>query len=419
MRFLSKGNGRLVSLGDVYDFWETAPFGMKRGVMPVLAVAFIQAMRDKLAIHRENVFRARFDEIDVEFLIRDPADIQLRWVEGFAKNKDMVASLNALLLSFGHGDPEGEPEVLGVAKGLVAVYVGLPAWVHRTSHLSDVAKRIRDTLKSASDPNQLLFEDLPMACHSTDGGKPGKGNAGKGKAGNGKSKDGRSFVEVVSEGLGELVQAYETMLGKFSDRMLDELQVRDRSGKAFEELRARAENIKDIHGDFRLSAFITRLTEFEWRTQDIEGIASLAANKPPRDWVDNDIDHATVEVASFAEKFIRLESFARVKGRPDKRQSIAVIVGLKGRQEPVHAEFEVSDAEKEDIAEVVAQLEEVVNAEEDKGARVVLAAIAEFSSRYASKLNGDDTPDGQEPSNGAHQGQVSAASRRATIRRVV
>ena len=80
-------------------------------------------------------------------------------------------------------------------------------------------------------------------------------------------------------------------------------------------LRARAENVIGLTGDFRLDAFASRIATFSLDADMIEGIASLAANKPPKDWVDRDLDAARIEIADLARRFKRSEAFGRVKGR--------------------------------------------------------------------------------------------------------
>ena len=146
----------------------------------------------------------------------------------------------------------------------------------------------------------------------------------------------------VREGLEELTQAYPSMLHRLRDIMLAELQVPNISPQALAELRDRAENIRQLAGDFRLDAFVGRLSQFDGSDESFEGIASLAANKPPRDWVDPDLDHAAIELADMAQRFLRAETYARVKGRPDKRQAMAVVIGMDGRPAPLLEEFDLS-----------------------------------------------------------------------------
>ena len=50
---------------------------------------------------------------------------------------------------------------IDVARALVAAYEQLEPWTKRTMRLSADAVRIRNVFKHASDPNRLLFDDLP------------------------------------------------------------------------------------------------------------------------------------------------------------------------------------------------------------------------------------------------------------------
>ena len=74
-----------------------------------------------------------------------------------------------------------------------------------------------------------------------------------------------------------------------------------------------------------------RLAGFRGSDEDMESLASLATNKPVAQWVDPDFDRATVELADLAQRFKRLEAYAHVKGRPDKRHAIALVVGNEWR----------------------------------------------------------------------------------------
>ena len=131
--------------------------------------------------------------------------------------------------------------------------------------------------------------------------------------------DDREYIQQIAgrvrEGLTELHQAYPTMLNRMRETLLAELQVPNASPSMLAELRARADNIRELGGEHRLEAFIVRLARFEGSDEDMEGLSGMAVNKPPRDWVDPDIDRATVELADMAQQFVRAEAFAHVKGR--------------------------------------------------------------------------------------------------------
>ena len=130
-----------------------------------------------------------------------------------------------------------------------------------------------------------------------------------------------------------------------------------------------------------------RVAQFEGREEDVEGLASLAVNKPPRDWVDADIDRASFELAALAQRFIRAEAFARVKGRKDKRHAMAVVVGMGGQPNLVHNEFEITDRDQSEVKELIKRLDGTLRGNGQERHNVILAALAELSARYLDTGN--------------------------------
>ena len=259
-------------------------------------------------------------------------------------------------------------EPIDVGRGLVAIYDQLPKWTERTTRLSSNAMKIRDLFKRAHDPNQFLFDDIP----GTLGEDVSLAN----------EEDLRRVIGSVREGLEELVQAYPSMLHRLRDIMLGELQVPNVSPQSLAELCKRAENIRQLAGDFRLDAFVGRLAQFDGSDESFEAIASLAANKPPRDWVDPDLDHSAIELADMAQKFLRAETYARVKGRRDKRQAIAVVIGMDGRPAPLLEEFYIADSDRSAVNDLIERVAAALEEADTSRQSIILAALAELSTRY-------------------------------------
>ena len=151
------------------------------------------------------------------------------------------------------------------------------------------------------------------------------------------------------------------------------------------ELRARAKNVRELSGDHRMEAFVMRLAQFLGTDADMESLASMVANKPAQSWVDADIDRATVELADVAQRFMRLESFAHVKGRFDNRHSMAVTVGMSGQPTTVHDEFEVTSMERPDVQHLASEIEGALQSAGEERRNVILAALAEVSALYLDR----------------------------------
>ncbi len=370
---LRSNANRSVSVGEIYDLWRKAPYGIKDGLLPILAAAFLLSQRTTLACYREGIFQARVTELDMDFLIRDPSDIQLRWMDLSEMSRRLLSEMADIVRELDEENTLTHLEPIDVAKGLVAIFDRLPPWVGRTQRLSRNARRIRQLFKLANDPNKLIFDDIPSVLAETHDIK---------------TVDAPLDVAAwVRDGLMELRQAYPSMLNRMRETLLSELQVPNASPSMLAELRVRAENVRELGGDHRQEAFIVRLTEFHGCDEDMEGLAGMTLNKPPRDWVDPDIDRATIELATMAQRFIRAEAFARVKGRMDKRNAMAVIVGMGGQPKLMHDEFEITDRDQHEVKELIDSVDVTLRGNGQKRRNIILAALAEVSARYLDSGN--------------------------------
>lgn len=365
---IERNKARAVSVAEIYDLWSKQPFGIKDGLMLVLVVAFILAQRSNLAAYREGLFRARFDDVDVDYLSRDPTTIQLRWMDLSDVSRRLLSGMAEIVRTLDSDNALVHLEPIDVARGLIGIFDRLPKWTQRTMRLSENAVRFRDLFKRAHDPNKFLFDDVPSVV------EPGGRRATE--------KTLQSIVSGLRDGLEELVHAYPSMLHRLRDIMLTELQVPNLAPQSLAELRDRAVNIQQLAGDFHVEAFVGRIAQFEGGDTAFEGIASLIANKPPRDWVDPDLDRAMVDIAEMAQKFLRVETFTRVKGRAEKRHAMAVVVGMDGRPAPLLQEFQVGDADREAIDAVIERFEASLDTADTSRRNVILAALAELSARY-------------------------------------
>lgn len=367
-RSLEANAYRTVSAAEIYNIWRRVPFGIKDGLLPILIVAFILSKRHDLAFYRQGLFQARMSDLDMDYLVKDPTDIQLRWMDLSDASRRLLSDMAAIVRELDEENALTDLEPIDVARGLVAIYDRLPPWVSRTQQLSANAKQVRQLFKQANDPNKLIFDDIPNLF--SDGADIHAGDAL------------RRIVDHMREGLGELREAYPSMLYRLRETLLAELEVPNASPPMLAELRDRAENIRQLGGDHRLEAFIVRLGQFQGSNEDMESLASMATNKPARNWVDSDIDRAAVELAQLAQQFIRAEVFAHVKGRPDKRHAMAVVVSMGGRSTPVHDEFDITDLEREKVDALIDQVEEALKHSGEKRRNIILAALAELSAQY-------------------------------------
>ncbi len=353
-------------LATLYSEWRKPPYGVRDGLLPIFAIAYLMSRAGRLAVYLDGAFQPKLSALMIDRLAQDPASVRLRWTEASEFHVHVLGGVADLVAGFG-AMPAGQthPETIDVARGLVGLVLGLPAWVLRTGRLSTTAEKVRNLAKLASDPNKFLLDDLPSVF--ADGMEQTRAVAEK-------------VVEALRDGLSELVQAYPAMLGELRQVMLRELRVDEPTSGALAALHERAEAIKGLTGNYRLDAFATRLATYVGDQDDMEGLASLAANKPPRDWVDRDIDHARVEIAALAQEFVRSEAFAHVKGREDGRVKMAIFISDPNRPSPVTPDFDIGAGQQREANLLADQLEQFL-ADTKAGRNVALAALAELGAR--------------------------------------
>lgn len=347
---LFSGDRNAITLARLYELWQGPPYGLRLGLMPILAFAFIMANRHRFAIYVEGKFQADISDYMVDILLQDEALISLRRVDVDAFRGAVLEGVaSAIESATGQKCPT---EALELARQLVRLVRDLPPWTRKTLALSPITIDVRRVLMHADDPHKALFVDLPAIF--------GEGDA-------------KAVADGIEQSMRELASAYPNMLNALARKMLDALG--HSHGSDFDEIRKRAHTVMDLTGDFLVDAFATHLSTYRGETAELEAIFGLAG-RPTRDWSDRDPDQTALTIAEFALKFRRAEVLARVKGRHPTREAMAVVIGTGETGREVVEEFEVAEHERPSVTALAHILSQAML---DSGANrgVVLAALAE------------------------------------------
>lgn len=357
-------------IANLYAAWESPPYGMKPGLLPFFATAYLLTRHDKVALYLNDTYRPSFDDLFLDYLLKTPQTVSLRWVDyddlTLKVLEAVKESINTVESSNIHISQNAS--AFDIARSLVSLVDNLNPWVHRTRKLSRETVRFREMIKAAHDPNKLLFDDLPNLL-GVDSAKAHD------------KKELQQATDKITNALLELIEVYPSLLKELGGLLLDELQVGIASPTNIKRLQERAKSIQGITGDFRIDALAARLSSFKQTAEDIAGIASLAANKPTKDWIDLDVDRAKQEIVSLCAGFKKAELLARVQGRKSNRHALALITALAGNEEIHDLEFDLLDDEKEQIFLLKQKIQEQISTD-IVDVRMALAAIAELGTDY-------------------------------------
>jgi hypothetical protein len=351
--------GGTCCLSDLYATWAAPPYGVKAGVLPILALAFFLANKNVLALYRDDIFVPQLSEVDVDEWLQDPSRISLRYFEIDSSRQSFIEELcGSLGSSIGCTIPR---ESLELARALVSLVVDLPEWTKRTVQLSATTKQIRQVLLRATDPHRVLFMDIPALLHR---------------------EDTSSITQAISECISELNGAFPGMLRMVERKLFAALGHKG----TLDELNRRGTTVTGISGDFRLDAFALRLENFSGTEDDVESIISLAVNKPSRDWTDRDIELALIQLGTWAFEFRKVEILAALRDRQPTRRAFAVVFGPS---EDIPATVRSIDISSTDIPLVNRIAEDIAAKADDVDADVFLAALAEAGARVARREGKD------------------------------
>lgn len=343
-----------VPLSDLYRLWQAPPYGVRGGVLSVLWLAFALANQHRMAVYKDGMFVPQIRPVDVDEALQDPSRFAIRHVQINEHRRDILKGVAKHLRKLGR-TVEAEP--LEAARGLVTLVFDLPPWSRRTLLLSDRTRAVRDTLAKASDPHRVLFVDLPVLFGDLPVSK---------------------FLEALGDTLQEMQSAYPEMLSRVMSRTLETLDASFASEGDIEAIRHRSKTVIGISGDFRLDAFAGRLATLSRDPEAIDSLLSMAVNKPPKEWSDQDIDAALIQLAQLGLKFRQVEAVSAVQHRHPTRNAIAVVFGTGGQGKTVSESFDVSASEDQRIRRLS---DAIMKQFKDEKREIVLAALAQAGTR--------------------------------------
>jgi len=340
-----------VELSKLYQLWSLPPFGIKQGVLPVLAFAFILANKDRIALYRDGMFIPEITDTIIDEALQNASRIAMKYVEIDKKRQSILEGINIQLREKLGISAATDP--LDAARTLVAIMFNQSAWAQRTNSLTVKSRQVRDTLLRASDPHKVLFIDLPI-IFGTDISE--------------------SYISSLGDALKEITTAYDKMLNRLISKMMQAL---DAKLDDISIIRERAKTVSGITGDFRLDGFAARLSVFEQSRDFYEGLLGLAVNKPSRDWNDQDVDLALITLADWALKFRQIEAIASVRDRAPTRKAIAVVFGTGDAGKTISNSFDISIQDQSVVDKLA---ETLVGYSSNVSPEIFLAALAQVGA---------------------------------------
>jgi hypothetical protein len=365
---LGDSGERQVPLPELYAVLTGRPYGVKRGVLPVLIVAYLLAHRREVAVYQEDSFCETLTIEQAELLCRRPELFALErfgleglWSELFEQYASAVV-----------GDVAADASLLELVRPLVRFMGGLPEYTRHCPGLSHDAKQVREAFQQAKSPGVLLFDTLPKACGVDPAAFATRDSTVV-----------KGFIERLAGTLRELKQAYPALLDHWRDELNGSLL--DTPAPDLASLRrALAERYGGLErytpDRMGVGALAKRLAD-RAHTADqawLESVATLIGRTPPNKWRVDTRLQAELRLREMAAQLRDLESLRLqvADSGPEGAVLVKVVDAERGEQSRVVQLTAAQRARATDRAAGIArQFEGLDEAER-------LAVVAELFKRF-------------------------------------
>jgi len=284
-------DGDRVALPELYALVEGRPWGVRRGLSPLLLATILVAAGHRVALFERGTYCTKLDGAAFMRILKAPENFALQWVSLEGVRADVFNRLTVLL--------DRVPEESGlrlVVDPLIRFGVDLPFHVQHSSALDPQAKAVRRALSQARSPIDLIFTDLPAACGVEPFGPHAQPD----------SERAAEFVSRLSDAVEQLRGCYPKLLEDMRSETLSILGAADRAALAE---RASALGFR-ITGQ-SLRTFALRLADMaQGEDQWTEALGGAVLGKPPVRWLDHDVDAWRSQLAELAAHFLRVEAAA-------------------------------------------------------------------------------------------------------------
>ena len=324
-RFLDEAVQEQKQVCDLFDLLARPPFGLRDGPIPVFVCAVFLAREAEVALYEDGIFCPVLTAATMDRMIKSPERFSLRKWHLSGVRKHVFEELERIVLGDKKSAKSQERRLLRVVRPLLRFVSSLPQYTLQTRDLSPDTRAVRDAFAEATEPDVLLFDNLPKACDLLPFSARQRLKD--------RSTDITTYVTTIKNAFEELRNAYPRLLESVRQSFMEAFGFSSGENLTLREpLQATAANIVEFVVEPDLRLFLSRILERD-NTEDLwlQGAASFLAERPVPKWRDEDRAHFNVRLRQFVRRIRLLE--ATIANRPPQStaQSIdSIRVSLTG-----------------------------------------------------------------------------------------
>lgn len=332
-------SGERVPLLDIYDELEAMPFGVRRGLAPLLFATVLVARSHHVAMFERGTYCTRIDGAAFMRILKGPEHFSFQWVALEGVRADVFRKLSRVL-DGAQNDGDG---LRALVDPLIRFGVGLPHYTQNASILSDRARAVRRALAGARSPVDLIFTDLPNACDCPPipVGHPSVD-----------ANEAQNFVERLADSIDELRACYPNLLETLRTQVIEGARAHDRH-----DLSSRAGGLAFRVQDQRLRTFLMRVSDDELGEDSwAEALGGAVVGKPPARWLDRDVAAWNAALDELLGLFQRVETVTFGKGETGRQAVRLALTHAHGGEQASIVELSPLTADQKEAMGAIRRL---------------------------------------------------------------
>lgn len=285
-----------INVSEVWQTLQAPPIGLKDGPIPVLLIAALLRHEDEIALYEHGTLLLAFDDAVAERFVRNPGHFTIKnTASDSAARREVIAKIADRLDIKSY---TGSPTFLGVARRLYGRMRGLEPYAWATTRVSPETDAMRRAFKTAAEPDQLIFKDLPevFGLNPIPAGRIPK------------SSHLDDFVSALGTAMDSLEKAYPELLRSIQAELCRGLgEPPDQFRRSFS---VHAAPLVDSVMEPRLKALVLAACQDEREDQEwLENLAMIVADAPaPRSWTDETFERFRLSAIELGGAFRRVSA---------------------------------------------------------------------------------------------------------------
>ncbi len=280
-------------LSELIEKLQEKPFRLKKGFIDFWILAFVRGHREDIAVFKNGTYLPKVGQDVAELFFREAKNFEIKKfsIEGvrlplFNKYRELTKQAHQVTIK-GSGFQE-------TAKPFIVFYNKLPKFTQQTKQIGLDCIAFVKCLKNAKDLDKLFFEDLPIAFGtSLDRLNESEENL-------------NDFIKRIEVSISELRLAYDSLVDKVEDYILDILGIEKTVFEIYRPLiETRYAKIKEYLLHARQKSFLNRIKlPLDDKKAWINSLSQVVMNKQLSEFTDEEV---TVFFYRLADSFKELD----------------------------------------------------------------------------------------------------------------